>query len=210
MFNPFSADIMYHKSSSKTRTILIDEHIETEELTTRKPFDGLKVYCVISSRDKQEAFSMETDKNGKAFVNIGSIIKKFVGDDVIITISDKKQVKKSPLYSLKVPAYDVCEILRDIYGKRVFETLSFYDQQNVNKTYQDKFRSFLINGQKENIIEMGEFAVEHLSALLEDEDVGIRSEVVAVLKKINDHCADYKESSHAEEKEPVFSFSREL
>jgi hypothetical protein len=89
-FNPFSAfPVVMEVATSSTRTILLKEHIETEELTTSKPFDGIEVYCVISSQDKQKAFSTKTSENGKAHVSIGSIIKDFVGDDVMITISDK-------------------------------------------------------------------------------------------------------------------------
>ena len=197
-FNPFSASPV-DDSSTKTRTILLEEHTETKELTTRKPFDGTDVYCVITSQHKQKAFSTKTGENGKAHVNIGSIIKDFVGDDVTITISDKQQVKESPLHCLKVSAYNGCEIVRHHYGKRVFETLPVYDQQNVNRAYQDKFRSFLINGQKENIIDMGEFAVKHLSALLKDEDANVRSEVVVVLEELKNHGFGQKESNEDED-----------
>lgn len=196
-FNPFSAwPVDYGKS--KRRTILLEEHIETKELTTSRPFDGIEVYCVISNQDKQKTFSTKTAENGKAHVSIGPIIKDFIGDDVTITISDKQQVKESPLHSLKVFAYDGCEIVRHNYGKEVFETLPVYDQQNVNRAYQDKFRSFLINGQKENIIDMGEFAVKHLSVLLKDEDANIRSEVVVVLKEIKSRAVGQKESNEDE------------
>ena len=200
IFNPFSADTM-EGNYTKTRTILLEEHIETEELTTRKPFDGIEVYCVISSQNKQKTFSTKTAENGKAHVSIGPIIKDFIGDDVTITISDKQQVKESPLHSLKVTAYDGCEILRHHYGKGVFKTLPVYDQQNVNRAYQNKFRSFLINGQKENIIDMGEFAVKHLSVLLKDEDANVRSEVVVVLEELKRHAMGFgqKESNEDED-----------
>lgn len=197
-FNPFSAHPLDY-GNTKRRTILLEEHIEKEELTTRKPFDGIEVYCVISNQDKQKTFSTKTAENGKAHVSIGPIIKDFIGDDVTITISDKQQVKESPLHSLKVFAYDGCEIVRHNYGKEVFETLPVYDQQNVNRAYQDKFRSFLINGQKENIIEMGEFAVKHLSVLIEDEDANVRSEVVAVLEELKNHGFGQKESNEDED-----------
>lgn len=201
IFNPFSAPADQY-SNTKTRTILLEEHIEKEELTTRNPFDGIEVYCVISNQNKQKTFSTKTAENGKAHVSIGPIIKDFIGDDVTITISDKQQVKESPLHSLKVTAYDGCEILRHHYGKGVFKTLPVYDQQNVNRAYQNKFRSFLINGQKENIIDMGEFAVKHLSALLKDEDANVRSEVVVALEKIKSRGVGQKESNEDERPKP--------